>query len=59
MWSINVNIDELQPAHVSAAHDAGLKLITWTANSKQRIQSALVMGVDGCMTDWPEYFKEQ
>lgn len=54
MWSINPNINGLKEEHVKAAHAAGLKVITWTANSQQEIDKAYTLGVDGVMSDWPE-----
>jgi glycerophosphoryl diester phosphodiesterase len=38
-------------ALVDAAHEAGLKVITWTVNSTQLLEEMFVAGVDGIITD--------
>lgn len=54
MWSVNPCIKVLDKDFVRAAHDAGLKIFTWTANTKPDIAKAYALGVDGVMGDWPE-----
>lgn len=54
MWSVNPDIQHLQPSFVQSAQAAGLKVITWTANEPADIQKAKDLGVDGIMSDWPE-----
>jgi glycerophosphoryl diester phosphodiesterase len=39
---------------VAAAHAAGLRVWTWTANSAETIRCALDAGVDGVFSDFPE-----
>lgn len=36
----------------------GIKIIPWTVNSKEAIRSFIAMGVDGIITDFPNYFSE-
>lgn len=54
MWSVNPGIKVLNKDFVDAAHDAGLKVFTWTANSAADIKKAYALSVDGVMGDWPE-----
>lgn len=54
MWSVNPSIKYLEQKHVEAAHAAGLKVITWTANTEKDIKKIYALGVDGVMSDWPE-----
>lgn len=42
------------PAAVAAAHAAGLRVWTWTANSAPAIARAIEAGVDGIFSDYPE-----
>ena len=55
MWSINPCIDVLDEAYVRAAHAHGLKLLTWTANTKEDIARAKAWGVDGIISDHVEW----
>lgn len=43
---------------VSKCHSAKTKIIPWTVNSKQRMQKLINLGVDGIITDFPNYFSE-
>ncbi|HEY1111902.1 MAG TPA: glycerophosphodiester phosphodiesterase family protein [Chitinophagaceae bacterium] len=36
----------------------GIKIIPWTINSKEVMRSFIAMGVDGIITDFPNYFSE-
>jgi glycerophosphoryl diester phosphodiesterase len=36
---------------VSTAHDAGLRIITWTINSTSQLENMIAAGVDGVITD--------
>jgi glycerophosphoryl diester phosphodiesterase len=40
--------------HIRQAHDAGLKVITWTVNDSADIARLMVMGVDGIISDYPD-----
>ncbi len=42
---------------VSAIHDAGMRVIAWTANSKLLQRALIRVGVDGIVTDYPERLK--
>ncbi|WP_232516332.1 glycerophosphodiester phosphodiesterase [Chitinophaga caeni] len=46
------------PALVKACHDKGVKIVPWTVNDKAKIQELKDMGVDGIISDYPNYFKE-
>lgn len=39
---------------VAAAHAAGLRIITWTVNSTERIRELAGWGIDGIITDEPD-----
>jgi glycerophosphoryl diester phosphodiesterase len=41
------------PEEVAAAHEAGLQVITWTANSTKDWKRLIAAGVDGIITDDP------
>jgi glycerophosphoryl diester phosphodiesterase len=41
------------PDQVSAAHEAGLSVITWTANTVEHWERLIAAGVDGIITDDP------
>ena len=41
------------PEEVAAAHEAGLQVITWTANSVEDWKRLIAAGVDGIITDDP------
>jgi len=49
---------EADPAAVAAMHEAGLGLLLYTLNSKQRWSEALSLGVDGIITDSPSGLDE-
>jgi glycerophosphoryl diester phosphodiesterase len=44
------------PALVRACHDKGMKIITWTVNTKDEIERIKSLGVDGIITDYPDLF---
>ncbi|MBI5395589.1 MAG: glycerophosphodiester phosphodiesterase [Verrucomicrobia bacterium] len=43
---------------VAAVHAAGMRVFTWTANSKLLHRVLIRVGVDGIVTDYPERLKE-
>lgn len=43
---------------VDAAHTSGMRVIPWTVNTKEEIESLIKMGVDGIITDYPNLFFE-
>ena len=42
------------PNFVEKTHELGLKINTWTVNSKQYMQMACEMGLDGIITNYPD-----
>ncbi len=44
------------PALVTDCHQRGIKLIPWTVNSMEEMRKLKAMGVDGIITDYPNYF---
>jgi glycerophosphoryl diester phosphodiesterase len=51
------------PTQVTAAHQAGLQVIPWTANTPQQWDALIAAGVDGIITDDPaaliDYLKQR
>lgn len=43
----------LKKEHVDELHKKGMKVIPWTVNATEQMQSLLDMGVDGIITDYP------
>lgn len=41
---------------VKASHDAGMKIVPWTVNTKAEIDALRQLGVDGIITDYPNLF---
>jgi len=46
------------PELVKACHDKGIKLIPWTVNTLDEMKRLKALGVDGIITDYPDYFAE-
>jgi len=49
---------ELNKENVIEAHKYGLKIVTWTVNTKEEMQRAISLGVDGIITDRPDVLRE-
>lgn len=46
---------QLVTAHlVQAVHEAGMRIIPWTVNETEVMQSLMELGVDGIITDYPD-----
>jgi Glycerophosphoryl diester phosphodiesterase len=43
---------------VDAGHAKKMKFVPWTVNEKERMQTLIGYGVDGIITDYPNYFAE-
>ncbi len=43
---------------VAECHKKGMKIIPWTVNTVQDMKKLKAMGVDGIITDYPNYFSE-
>lgn len=46
------------PALVEECHKLGIKLIPWTVNTLEEMKRLKEMGVDGIISDYPNYFTE-
>ena len=55
MWSVNPCIDTLEQDFVRGAHTRGLKVFTWTANTREDIARARTLHVDGIISDHAEW----
>ena len=47
----------LSKAAVDSLHQLSIKVIPWTVNDKKRMKELIEMGVDGIITDYPNYIK--
>ena len=56
IWS--PNFPELSEALVQEAHVLGHKVIPWTVNSREDMVRLIDWGVDGLITDRPDYLRE-
>ena len=45
-------------AMVEECHSKKMKLVPWTVNDKEKMKSLIADGVDGIITDYPNYFIE-
>jgi glycerophosphoryl diester phosphodiesterase len=45
-------------AMVDFCHSKNMKLVPWTVNDKEKMKSLIADGVDGIITDYPNYFAE-
>lgn len=52
IWSPNYT--QLTQSLIDEAHELGLRVIPWTVNDSQSMQSLIEMGVDGIITDYPD-----
>jgi glycerophosphoryl diester phosphodiesterase len=50
---------DITPALVSQAHSLGLKVVPWTVNTAQEIDTVINMGVDGLISDYPNIALER
>ena len=48
----------MKPKKVKWLHDNGLKVIVWTVNTTEDMKDMINMGVDGIITDYPNYISE-
>jgi glycerophosphoryl diester phosphodiesterase len=56
MYSPHYSI--VTPALVKACHDKGIRIIPWTVNTVAEMKNLKNMGVDGIITDYPDYFSQ-
>jgi glycerophosphoryl diester phosphodiesterase len=45
----------LTQTNISNAHQRGMKVMAWTLNTEEHMQRFLNMGVDGIITDYPDF----
>jgi len=45
-------------AMADVCHSKNMKLVPWTVNDKEKMKSLIADGVDGIITDYPNYFAE-
>ncbi len=53
-WSANIDMDLICPEFVDDAHRRGLKVLTYTVNTREDLQRMAAMGVDGVFTNYPK-----
>ena len=51
-------LGDLDPAKVAEAHALGLEVIPWTASTRAQIDAILALGVDGLITDRPDWARD-
>jgi glycerophosphoryl diester phosphodiesterase len=56
IWGANCK--ELNEKNVSEARKYGLKIVPWTANSKEEMKHLIDLPVDGIITDRPDILRE-
>jgi len=52
IWS--PSFKDLTPRRLSAAKSLGLKIVAWTLNDAADIASAIDLGIDGIISDYPD-----
>lgn len=48
---------QVSPAMLKAFHDQGIKVVPWTVNDPENAEKLIRWGVDGIITDNPEWFQ--
>jgi glycerophosphoryl diester phosphodiesterase len=43
---------------INKAHQQNVKVVPWTVNTVDKMKEMVALGVDGIITDYPNYFKE-
>ena len=56
MYSPSYNL--VTPELIEACHRKGIKIIPWTVNKIEDMKRLKQMGVDGIITDYPNYFSQ-
>lgn len=51
--SIHIALEDLSAGFVTAAHDAGLRVLVYTVNDERDLRRCEWLGVDGVFTDFP------
>jgi glycerophosphoryl diester phosphodiesterase len=54
--AINPNYKDLTEQNISKINEKGLKIYTWTVNSKIEIDKLKTLNVNGIITDFPDRF---
>jgi glycerophosphoryl diester phosphodiesterase len=54
--AINPNYKDLNEKNISKINEKGLKIYTWTVNSKIQIDRLKSLNVNGIITDYPDRF---
>jgi glycerophosphoryl diester phosphodiesterase len=54
--AINPNYKDLNEKNISKINEKGLKIYTWTVNSKIQIDRLKALNVNGIITDYPDRF---
>ena len=53
-YSIHLSYAQLSEEMISKAHQAGLKVFTYTINKQKHMQKAIELGVDGVFSNYPD-----
>lgn len=53
-WSVNLDLNMVTVEEVTAAHEAGLRVLVYTVNETDDIHRMIDMGVDGVFSNYPD-----
>ncbi|GAA4320917.1 glycerophosphodiester phosphodiesterase family protein [Compostibacter hankyongensis] len=53
----NPSFNLVTPELVKACHDKGIKIVPWTVDSEADVKKMKALGVDGIITDYPNYLQ--
>ena len=54
---LNIKRTMAHSRNIRLIHNHGLKVFTWTVNSRKQMETLKSLGVDGITTDFPDYIK--
>ncbi len=55
-YSVHPRKDLVDPSLVRRSVDMGCRVLTWSVNDREEVDSLISMGVDGIFTDYPQYW---
>ncbi|MCY7782248.1 MULTISPECIES: glycerophosphodiester phosphodiesterase [unclassified Bacillus (in: firmicutes)] len=55
---VNIKYTRLNRLMIASVHKSGLKVFAWTVNNQKAAAKLQAMGVDGIVTDYPDFIKK-